>query len=72
MAILLIFYCFRTLDFDTVFLLASNFTHVYFPISFISFGGLIFIEFEVHFLSSICFCLFVGAVGKSAQVGLHT
>jgi NADH:ubiquinone oxidoreductase subunit 5 (subunit L)/multisubunit Na+/H+ antiporter MnhA subunit len=71
-AILLIFYCFRTLDFDTVFLLSLNFTHIYIPISFIGFGGLIFIQFEVHFLSLICFCLFVGSVGKSAQVGLHT
>jgi NADH:ubiquinone oxidoreductase subunit 5 (subunit L)/multisubunit Na+/H+ antiporter MnhA subunit len=71
-AILLIFYCFRTLDFDTVFLLAPKFTHVYFPVGFMSFGGLLYIKFEVHFLSLVCFCLFIGAVGKSAQVGLHT
>jgi len=31
-----------------------------------------FLNLDVHLLSVIGICLFIGAVGKSAQVGLHT
>ena len=33
---------------------------------------LIFCNFEFDALTCICLLLFVGAVGKSAQLGLHT
>jgi NADH-quinone oxidoreductase subunit L len=33
---------------------------------------LIFFQIEFDILSVICFFLFIGAVGKSAQIGLHT
>ena len=35
-------------------------------------SSLVFLGMEVHALSMICLLLFVGAVGKSAQLGLHT
>jgi NADH-quinone oxidoreductase subunit L len=33
---------------------------------------LIFFGYNFDLLSFICFFLFIGAVGKSAQIGLHT
>lgn len=32
----------------------------------------LFLGYEVHAISLICFLLFLGAMGKSAQLGLHT
>jgi len=32
----------------------------------------LFINFELDFLTVICSLLFIGAMGKSAQLGLHT
>jgi NADH:ubiquinone oxidoreductase subunit 5 (subunit L)/multisubunit Na+/H+ antiporter MnhA subunit len=29
------------------------------------------VDLEISFLIAICFFLFIGAVGKSAQLGLH-
>jgi len=58
----LIFYLFRTLDFSTVFLLVPFF----FENSFSIFGVNFFC------LDLICFFLFLGSMGKSAQMGLHT
>jgi NADH-quinone oxidoreductase subunit L len=57
-----IFYVFRSLDFHTVFPLAPFFVEHTF----------IFLGFEVKILELICTLLFVGAMGKSAQIGLHT
>jgi proton-translocating NADH-quinone oxidoreductase chain L len=59
--LVLIFYFFRTVDFATVFILTPFFSNIY----FIMFG------FEFSSLDTICFFLFLGSMGKSAQIGLH-
>jgi len=60
--ILLIFYFFRSVDFSFIFGLAPYFTGVTFT----------FFNFKFNILFLISFFLFIGSVGKSAQVGLHT
>ena len=57
-----IYVLFNTLDYDVVFSIAPFFKNFYF-----NFGGCYF-----SVLNSICLLLFLGAMGKSAQVGLHT
>ena len=57
-----LFYVFKTVDFATVFACAP----------YIAGTSFIFCNFEVDALTCICILLFVGAVGKSAQLGLHT
>jgi len=59
-----IFYVFGAVDYSTVFATAS---HVWAAGQKLS-----FFQFDFDSLSFICFFLFVGAVGKSAQIGLHT
>lgn len=63
LAIFLIFYCFRTLDYDIIFSLAPFYKNMYIII-----GD----SYMLPCLDLICLCLFFGAVGKSAQLGLHT
>ncbi|HKU65659.1 MAG TPA: NADH-quinone oxidoreductase subunit L [Rhizomicrobium sp.] len=53
---------FHTLDFDTVFAAAPSMVGKSF-----SFAG-----YNVDILTTLCLLLFVGAMGKSAQLGLHT
>lgn len=60
--ILAVFYCFRSVEFATVFGLVP-----YFVDTKITLG-----TFELAPLSVIAFLLFLGAMGKSAQIGLHT
>ena len=60
--ILLIFQIFKTIEFSPVFALAPYFYKKYF----------IFLGFNFEILSTIGFLLFIGAMGKSAQIGLHT
>ena len=69
-AILLIFFYFKTVDFATVFLLAPLMTEFFFSFRV----DLVFftLDYNVHIISFICLFLFVGAMGKSAQIGLHT
>jgi NADH-ubiquinone oxidoreductase chain 5 len=58
------FAVYQTVDFSVVFACASAFAdsnHLF-----------IFCNTEVHAITLICILLFVGAVGKSAQIGLHT
>jgi len=55
------FYC-QSLDYAVVFSLAPFLSNVELP----------FFTFSISLLDFIGFCLFIGAVGKSAQVGLHT
>nr|YP_007890739.1 NADH dehydrogenase subunit 5 [Jakoba libera]AGH24233.1 NADH dehydrogenase subunit 5 [Jakoba libera] len=57
-----IFYLFRSLDYDTVFSCAQEMSEEYFG----------FLGIQMHALTVICILLFVGAVGKSSQLGLHT
>src|ERR1700761_1707672 len=57
-----VFFIFGTLDFDTVFKAAPHFVgHTF------HFGS-----WDVDVLTTLCLLLFVGAMGKSAQLGLHT
>jgi NADH:ubiquinone oxidoreductase subunit 5 (subunit L)/multisubunit Na+/H+ antiporter MnhA subunit len=60
--ILLIYYYFRTFDFATIFVLAPFFEHI----------TLTFFEYNIASIELICFFLFIGTMGKSAQLGLHT
>ena len=53
---------FKTLDFDAVFQAAPSFAGKQF----------IFAGHSVDILTTLCLLLFVGAMGKSAQLGLHT
>src|SRR6201985_2982258 len=53
---------FKTLDFDTVFAAAPSMVGKNF----------IFAGHSVDILTTLCLLLFVGAMGKSAQLGLHT
>ena len=57
-----IFFIFGTIQFDLIFLNANNFKEHYFN----------FLGFEISTLNTLCFLLFIGAMGKSAQLGLHT
>jgi NADH-quinone oxidoreductase subunit L len=56
------FLLFDTVNLDTIFAAAPNHANDTFHV----FGG------EFHALTVICLLLFVGAMGKSAQLGLHT
>lgn len=62
LGIFTIFFVFGAVDYSTVFATAHNFIA----------NRLVFFQFEFDALSVICFFLFTGAVGKSAQLGLHT
>ena len=62
LGIVFIFYTFKTLDYSTVFVLAPFFINK----KIIIFGS------AFNLLNTICFLLFIGSVGKSAQIGLHT
>jgi NADH:ubiquinone oxidoreductase subunit 5 (subunit L)/multisubunit Na+/H+ antiporter MnhA subunit len=63
--LLSIFYVFKSFDYNTVF------TLVPFLSNFIVFNIPLF-GWNIDILVFICIFLFVGAVGKSAQLGLHT
>lgn len=61
-AILLIFFTFKSVNYSTVFLLVPFFLEKKIFLFFYYF----------KLIDVICFFLFIGAVGKSAQIGLHT
>mgnify|MGYP001997560560 FL=1 len=65
LGLLSIFYVFKSFDYNTVF------TLVPFLSNFIVFNIPLF-GWNIDILVFICIFLFVGAVGKSAQLGLHT
>ena len=62
LAILLIFYLFKSVEYSIIFPLAPVFINNY----------LTFLWFKVHSLTFIGAFLFIGAIGKSAQLLLHT
>ncbi len=62
LAIFTTFVVFGTVTFDAIFMMAPDKIAETFN----------FFGFEIHALTLICLMLFVGAVGKSAQLGLHT
>jgi len=53
---------FQTVDFSTIFGLAPAFID----------KNINFLGFNINILTLICILLFIGAMGKSAQIGLHT
>jgi len=57
-----LFYLVRTVDFSTLFVLAPFFSEI----------KIFIYPFSFSFLDVICFFLFIGSMGKSAQIGLHT
>lgn len=57
-----IFFVFKSLDFHVVFALTPFFVNSTF----------IFLNYQLPVLTVICSLLFIGAMGKSAQIGLHT
>lgn len=61
-AIILIFIYFQTTEFSLVFT----------SLSLIVTYTLSFFSYEVYVIDLIAFFLFIGAIGKSAQIGLHT
>lgn len=62
LGILALFYVFGSNDYAIIFSLTPLFVDYFIYI----------LGYKIHALSLICLFLFVGAVGKSAQVGLHT
>jgi len=60
--IIIIFVVFQSSDFSIVFGLVPFFIN----------KGLLFLNFEINILFLVCLLLFMGAMGKSAQIGLHT
>jgi NADH:ubiquinone oxidoreductase subunit 5 (subunit L)/multisubunit Na+/H+ antiporter MnhA subunit len=62
LAIFTIFFYFKSLDYSVVFALSPSFLHT----------KIFFLSNPIFLLDFIGFFLFVGAVGKSAQIGLHT
>jgi len=62
LSILLIFYTFNAVDYFTIFALAPAFLGNTFTL----------FNFEFNVINIICLLIFIGAVGKSAQIGLHT
>lgn len=62
LGILIIFVEFKAVDYATVFAITPIFINKFFN----------FLSFDFNLISIICFFLFIGAVGKSAQLGLHT
>lgn len=62
LGILGVFFVFGTLDFDAVFKAVPDIAGQSFE----------FLSMDVDILTTICLLLFIGAMGKSAQIGLHT
>jgi NADH-ubiquinone oxidoreductase chain 5 len=61
-AIFTLYYYFKTLDYGVIFALAPHFSGT----------EILFLSSSFNLLDFIGFFLFIGAVGKSAQLGLHT
>lgn len=62
LGIFAIFFAFNAVDYSTVFSCAHTFQGKTF----------MFLGYDFDILTVICLLLFIGAVGKSAQIGLHT
>lgn len=62
LATVITFYCFQTLEFSSVFSLTK----------FLENSSIIVLTVTTNPLSTIATLFFIGAMGKSAQIGLHT
>jgi NADH-ubiquinone oxidoreductase chain 5 len=62
LSILLIFYTFNAVDYATIFALTPAFFN----------NTFFLLNYELNVLNIIGLLIFIGAVGKSAQIGLHT
>jgi len=62
LGIFTIFFVFGAVDYSTVFATVSD----------LAYNRLTFFEIDFFALTIICIFLFMGAVGKSSQIGLHT
>lgn len=62
LGIMTIFIIFGSIEFDTIFSSVESYADATFN----------FLGYEVHALTLACLLLFMGAIGKSAQLGLHT
>lgn len=62
LGIFAVFYVFGSLNYDDVFAAAASMNGV----------SIDFLGWNIHAISLICMLLFIGAMGKSAQLGLHT
>ena len=61
-SILTIYVNYKAVDYSTVFAITPFFVNKYYS----------FLCFDVNLLNLICILIFIGAIGKSAQLGLHT
>lgn len=61
LGILLLFYFFKNLNFSTIFALSHYYSDLI----------IIFYDYQFNLLNLISFLLFIGTMGKSAQIGLH-
>lgn len=62
LGIILCFYLFKSVNFSVMFSL----------LPFVLDETFCMFHFDIHFLTAITFCFLIAAVGKSAQLGLHT
>lgn len=62
MALMSIFTVFKSLDYSVIFPLVSLF----------EFSNIWILNYSIDSLHFICFFLFIGVIGKSAQIGLHS
>jgi NADH-quinone oxidoreductase subunit L len=62
LGIFFLFSVFKTLDYTTISQLAGQIKQQYY----------FFGPYEISIMDLICFFIFIGCVGKSAQIGLHT
>ena len=60
--ILIVFVEYKAVDYATVFATTPIFADKVYN----------FLSFDFDLISVLCFFLFIGAIGKSAQLGLHT
>jgi len=71
LGIFTIFFAFGAVDYSTVFSTAADVFSKYSVDNIIILNDSVYSSLP-NISSLICFFLFIGAVGKSAQVGLHT
>jgi NADH:ubiquinone oxidoreductase subunit 5 (subunit L)/multisubunit Na+/H+ antiporter MnhA subunit len=66
LGVILLFTIVRSLDFSVLFIVV--------PVYYEHFNAVLLVvrDFEITYLDVICGSFFIGVIGKSAQLGLHT